>query len=330
MGSYHTALINTIINNVGQGIVTIAGALTIGIGVIKVLNETMSAGALMASMMIVWRILAPIKTAFSIFTQSVRIKKSSEQLDRLMAIELDNTTFTNRGVKLNLDGNIRFEGVSIRYSQDSTPALLGIDLFIKKGESIAVTGHDGAGKSTLLKLILQMYKPQSGKILLDRFNLQQLNPTQVRRAIGYCPTVDDLFFGTISQNLRLVDPTLTDEEMEVIAKKVGMLDSVNELPNRFNSRIGDQISKRVSGILARQISLARAMLNNPSIILLDEPEQGLREYEVKKLAKLIESIKREKTVVLVTKNSLLLSIVDRTVVLDAGKIIDIKVKDDKK
>jgi len=313
-----------VINNVGQGLVTTAGAITIGVGVIKVLEGSLGAGGLMASMMIVWRILAPVKTAFSVFSQSIRIKKSAEQLDRLMSIELEKSFNRETDVALDLKGLISFQNVSIRYSQDAPPALLGIELAVEQGEMVALTGHDGAGKSTMLKLMLGMYKPQSGRILLDRFNIQQLDTTQVRRSIGYCPTVDDHFFGTIAQNFRLVDPTLTDDEILEVVDRVGMTETLKELPNGLNSKIGDQISKRISGLLSRQISIVRALLNNPPILLLDEPEHGLTAKDLVGFGKLLESLKRNKTIILVTQNKQLLKLADRVVVMEDGKIVDIK------
>ncbi len=324
IGSYKTTQINTVINNVGQGLVTTAGAITIGVGVIKVLDGSLGAGGLMASMMIVWRILAPVKTAFSVFSQSIRIKKSADQLDRLMSIELEKSFNRETDVALDLKGLIRFQNVSIRYSQDAAPALLGIELTIDKGEMVALTGHDGAGKSTMLKLMLGMYKPQSGRILLDRFNIQQLETTQVRRSIGYCPTVDDHFFGTIFQNFRLVDPTLTDDEIMKVVEQVGMTDTLKELPNGLNSKIGDQISKRMSGLLSRQISIVRALLNNPPILLLDEPEHGLTSKDLVGFGKLLQSLKHNKTIILVTQNKQLLKLADRVVMMEEGKIADIK------
>ncbi len=324
IGSYKTTQINTVINNVGQGLVTTAGAITIGVGVIKVLDGSLGAGGLMASMMIVWRILAPVKTAFSVFSQSIRIKKSADQLDRLMSIELEKSFNRETDVALDLKGLIRFQNVSIRYSQDAAPALLGIELTIDKGEMVALTGHDGAGKSTMLKLMLGMYKPQSGRILLDRFNIQQLETTQVRRSIGYCPTVDDHFFGTIFQNFRLVDPTLTDDEIMKVVEQVGMTETLKELPNGLNSKIGDQISKRMSGLLSRQISIVRALLNNPPILLLDEPEHGLTSKDLVGFGKLLQSLKHNKTIILVTQNKQLLKLADRVVMMEEGKIADIK------
>lgn len=197
--TYVTAQLTAYVNTFSQTLVMLAGVLTMSVGVGLVIEGAMSSGALMASMILTWRILAPLRTGFSVFAQTGRIKRSVDQIDRLMNIRLENKQETTLVKTLSLDGAVSFTNVAIRYSKDAPPALIGINLKADPGEIVAIVGHDGAGKSTVLKLMMGLYHPQAGQVLLDHTNVRQLDPVGVRHAIGYAPRTNHFFYGTIAR-----------------------------------------------------------------------------------------------------------------------------------
>ncbi|WP_272699468.1 peptidase domain-containing ABC transporter [Desulfovibrio sp. Fe33] len=323
LGSLASANISTVITCVSQGAVQLAGIVTIGMGVLGVLNGQYSSAVLIAAMLLVWKIMAPLTSGFSIFSQSIHIRKSIDQLNRFMVIPLEQTTSDMAEIRLR--GPIEFKGVSLKYKQDYHPALLGIDLTIDTGEFAVIRGHDGAGKSSLLKLILGMYKPQAGKVAIDSFNIQQLAPTRLRRSIMYLPQEDTLFHVSIRQNLQYYSPTADDDDMEKALRAVGLWEEIQAMPDKLDSEIwkgraeGDDVS------LTRRLCLARALLNDADVVLLDEPTRGLQREDVVKLLDVLRAFKQSKTVILVSNNSVFLPLADKIVTLDMGKIVDVSV-----
>ncbi|MGL1933472.1 MAG: ABC transporter transmembrane domain-containing protein [Fibrobacterales bacterium] len=319
--NYKTAQINGIITNLSQMLITIAGALTVGFGAYKVMNNTLTPGALVAALIIVWRILGPVKAAFSVGTQSTRLRRSITQLNRLMSIKIEKNVQQEAVLSRSLRGSIFFNNVSFRYNNEAHPALLGVNLAIKKGECMAFTGHDGSGKSSIFKLILGMYKPQSGRVLIDSFNVQQLDPIQVRHSIGYSPKNDTMFYGTIEQNLKLVTPEATEDDMIEAAKLSGLWSAMEQDTITFGTRVGDNLSHGVRPSYNKLINLTRMFLKKSPILLLDEPEQLLQNDEVEFLAQNIAKLRGVKTILLITKNPILLKVAQSVTEFERGRVV---------
>ncbi len=163
--------------------------------VTNVLAQEMTMGALVACMILVWRVLAPLRSGFVVMLQVERINKSVLQVDRLMNLDIEQHTESLLTLNRELRGDVEFSQVSIRYMSDAHPALLGVSFSVSHGEVLAIAGHDGAGKSTILKLIMGLYRPQAGRIALDNTSLRQMDPLSLRRSIGYAPQTPQFFMG---------------------------------------------------------------------------------------------------------------------------------------
>jgi len=318
MNSYNSAKINAVINAVSHILVSLAGIATVGVGATNVMAGRMSMGALMACVFLVWRILAPLRTGFVVITQIDRIRKSIVQLNRFMAIPLENKPETAMTLSRSVAGRISFSQVAMRYSSDAFPALIGVSFEIEQGESLAIVGHDGAGKSTVLKLILGMYVPQAGRILVDDMNVRQMDLIMLRRAIAYAPEANHLFHATIAENLRLANPAAADEELHQAAGKAGLLPAIQALPDQFETNIDASTSSQFTSDFAKRLTLARVFLKKSSLWLLDEPGKGLSSGTW--LIEELEKLKGLTTVVMVTQSQELIDLADKMLWLDRGRV----------
>lgn len=322
MGGLKTANINSVINGISQATVQAAGVLTIGMGVLGVLNGKLSGAVLIAAMMLVWKILSPITSGFSVFSQSVRIKKSLMQLNRLMAMPLE--TVDDDMASVSFQGRIAFKGVSLRYKPDYYPALLGLEINIDKGDFIVIKGHEGAGKTTFLKLIMGMYKPQAGGITIDGTNIQQLPPSLLRRSITYLPQEDTLFSVSIGKNIKYYSPASSEGDINTALNSMGLLEEINAMPDKMDTQIsqlrkgGDFVS------LSRRLCLARSFINKTNIVLLDEPAAGLKEEHLKLLMDTLDAMKPEKTIIIASNHPALIKLADKVVTFDMGTITNIE------
>jgi len=320
MGGYESSLVSGGLATLSQAMVVLSGMATMTVGVFLVVGGSMTPGALIASMMVVWRILAPIQTGFSLVQRVEQTRSSIRQLEALTGFrtEIDGRPTSSTG--LVLTGAVTFARVSLRYSNDADPALLGVSFEAKPGEVVAIVGADGAGKSTVLKLIAGLYAPQAGNVMIDDLDIRQIDPIELRKAIGYAPQVPQLFFGTIAQNLRLAQPTATDADLREALALAGVWQEVAQLPQGLGTRVGDAASNRISTSLTQGISLARAYLKKSPLLLLDEPVTGLDFEGDRCFREFVEAMRGKATILMVTHRPSHLSLADQIVVLDKGAV----------
>ncbi|OAN53688.1 lantibiotic ABC transporter [Paramagnetospirillum marisnigri] len=318
--AHSSARTNAAVAAVSQGLVTAAGVTTLAWGVERVLGGTMTVGQLMASMMVVWWVLRPLQTGFSLATQIERVQSSIAQINRLMQLRPERVAAASIQSPPALKGRLSFNNVSLRYSPEADPALLGVSFQADPGDVVAVVGPNGSGKSSVLKLALGMYRPQTGAVLIDDIDIRQLDPLELRRIVAYVPQRAELFFGTITQNLRLVSPTASDDEIRWACDEAGVLEDILELPDGFNTRVGDARTDRLPTSLRQRLSLARAYLKRAPITLFDEPAATLDFVSDRQFMKTLERMRGHSTVLLVTHRPSHLKLADKIVVLIQGQV----------
>jgi len=217
-----------------------------------------------------------------------------------------------------IKGRVKFDRVSFRYGPKSDAALMGASIDIAPNEFICIVGDNGSGKSTILKLIAGMYRVQSGVLAIDGTDVRQFNAIDLRRLIAYVPQKPSLFKGTIAQNLRLTNPLATDEEIVEAAIEASILDAVKELPNGFDTVVGESNSAKLSASLVHGICLARAYIRHAPILLMDEPAESLDMVSDRKLIKQLAERKGKQTIVMVSHRPSHVKLADRVVVLSEG------------
>lgn len=317
MASFHAEKLSMLLVGISYFVMMISALSIVVVTVPLVFSQTVTSGALIASMMLMWRVLTPIQTFFTNMSRIERVRTSVRQVDSLMKISGEPDHAASSMINRDLRGQIEFSRVSFRYSMNADPALIGLELKIAPGEMVAISGPNGGGKSTVLKMILQMYQPQAGSILIDNIDIRQLVPIELRRMIGYAPQDVQLFKTTIAQNLRLAHPDATDKQLYHALDIAGALTQVLALPGGVYYRSGDH-STQLSASLRQKISLARCYLTKAPIMLLDEPGAGLDETGDRRLVEAMQALKGKSTVIFISHKPSHILLADTLMVFDKG------------
>lgn len=320
MSAYQVARLNGVVSSFSQMLVTAAGLATMGVGVNNVLEGRMGTGALMACMLLVWRVLAPLRTGFGVLTQLGKIKKSIIQLNRLMSLPLEKKFDIPDAMGSKDVRRVAFTQVAIRYSTDAHPALIGISFDVRPGELLVIVGHDGAGKSTICKLILGLYHPQAGGIIINNLNVKQMDQIALRKSIGYAPQTHHLFHGSIAQNMLLAKPTASESELKRAAHQADILEEINAMPEGFDTRIGTHNIEQLPDSFKKRIVLARVFLKDSALQIFDEPEKGLDDRQEATLVENLKTQKGERTMIVVTHSPAFFKIADKVLWLEKGRI----------
>ena len=191
---------------------------------------------------------------------------------------------------------------------------------ISEGEKVAIIGRIGSGKSTVQKLLLGLYNPDQGSVLIDGIDSQQIDPADLRRHIGYVPQDVVLFAGSIKSNITFGAPHVDDSQVIYAANLTGVKEFVDRHPLGFDRPVGER-GQSLSGGQRQSIGIARALLNDPSMYIFDEPTSGMDNSTETQIKDNLTSMLKDKTLILVTHKTSLLSLVDRVIVLDGGKLV---------
>ena len=317
-GGFKNSMYTTLVTTLGNIIVVGSGMATIAVGVLGVIDGTMTMGGLIAAMMLVWRTLTPLQTVISLIQRIETVRGSIKQIDGLMSLKPERDPKAMIAPLKNLKGKVEFNRVSLRYSNDTDPAMVGVSFEAFPGEVVAITGRNGSGKSTVLKLILGLYQPQAGSVRIDNTDLRQIDPIELRHAIAYVPQSCNLYFGSISQNLRLAHPTATDVDIRWACEMADVWEEIMSLPKGIETRIGDSTAEHMSSSFVQKISLARGYLKRAPIMLFDEPVNGLDFEGDRNFLQAVEYFRGQSTIFMVTHRPSHLKIADRILVFEAG------------
>jgi ATP-binding cassette, subfamily C, bacterial LapB len=318
--SWASDKINSFINNFSSLIVSISGLATITVGAVRVINGEMGTGALMASMLLTWRILGPLRSGFSVITQFNKITKSVKQADRLMNMNIENNPLSSIALERPIAGKITFNQVSLRYTADSQPALVGVSFNVMPSEMLLIRGSSGSGKSTLLKLMLGLYSAQAGIVLLDDMNIKQTAPLLLRKGIGFVPQQGDFFNGTLGENLHLISPKSSIDDFKKAAVQVNVMDEISRLKEGFNTEINKKTIDNFSISFIKKISLMGALLKDSNLLLIDEIDQFLDRSDFEQFHSTLKELKKNKTIIIISNNKNLIKLSDKVLEMNAGRI----------
>ncbi|MBL3529466.1 MAG: peptidase domain-containing ABC transporter [gamma proteobacterium endosymbiont of Lamellibrachia anaximandri] len=320
MSNYQTLVSTGVMSSIAQGLMTLSGLAVIAAGTASVIAGTMTIGALIATMALVWRVLSPLQSAFLSFSKFQQTLKAIQQINQLMRLKVERHTGKSGLMLANMQGYLNIERVSFRYGPDMDPALLGVSFNAQPGEMVAIVGNTGSGKSSLLKLVAGMYRPQGGSISIDSLDMRQLNAMDLRRAIAYVPQETKLFRGTIAQNMRLNNGLATDEDLFAAAREAGVYEEIMNLPEGFETRVGDSTTDRMPPGFLRSLSMARAFVSPARILLLDEPGASLDDESDRRFMEQIKQLKGKKTIIMVSHRPSHIRLADKVVLLEKGSV----------
>lgn len=218
-----------------------------------------------------------------------------------------------------IDGRLEFRNVTFRYPSAKEDALRDLNLVINPGERVGVLGRIGSGKSTLARMALGLYQPTDGVVMLDGTDLRQMDLPSIRGKIGVALQESVLLSGSLRENILLGRKDIDDEEMLRVARLTGVHDFVGQIANGYDLKLADR-GESLSGGQRQSISLARALVGRPSLIVFDEPTSGVdMQTEEVLISRLVGEI-ADRTVIIITHRPSLLKLVNRVVVLHAGRV----------
>jgi ATP-binding cassette, subfamily C, bacterial LapB len=305
----------------------LCSVVTILVGVYLIGERELTMGALIAAGMLSGRALAPAGQVVGLLMQYQGARTALESLDRLMAQPVERPGADEGAApfieRRELKGEVELRGVRFAYPNREDLALDGVSLRIQPGEKVAFIGRVGSGKSTIQRLVMGLYRPldkDGGAVLLDGIDARQLDPADVRRNIAHVAQDVLLFHGSLRENIAFGLPHADDAAIVAAADIAGLTEFVQRHPKGFDLPVGER-GELLSGGQRQAVGIARAVLHNAPILLLDEPTSAMDFSTEAQITQKISAFAKHKTVLLVTHRTSLLSMVDRVVVIDHGKVV---------
>ena len=288
-------------------------------GVYRISDGLMTMGALIGCNILVGRTMAPLLQMASLLTRLQNSHVALKALDMLMMLPSENQTEKTCMDFGMLRPSFALEGVSFAYPRQERLALEHVSLRIEPGERVGIIGPMGSGKSTLSKLLIGLYQPKEGAVKFGDVDIRQIPSMELRGRVGVLPQDVVLFYGSIRDNIALGDPTINDHLILRAASLAGVTDFLRNNPAGFAAQVGEQ-GKALSGGQRQAVALARALVRDPEVLILDEPTSNMDTDSEMLLQKRLQSVIGGRTLVLVTHRLSMLRIVDRLIVMEGGQI----------
>ncbi|TWC34594.1 ATP-binding cassette subfamily C protein LapB [Pseudomonas sp. SJZ079] len=298
----------------------LAGVVVIVFGVYQIIDGHLSMGGLIACYMLSGRALGPLTQVSGLLTRYQQARVTMQSVNQMMELPQERQEEERPLKRQTLQGAIEFRQVEFHYPDQQQAALENINLLVRPGEKIGIIGRSGSGKSSLAKLVVGLYQPDAGSLLVDGIDVRQLDVSDLRHNIGYVPQDIQLFSGTLRDNLVAGARYVEDELVLQAAELAGVHEFVRLHPKGYELQVGER-GQNLSGGQRQNIALARALLLNPQILLLDEPTSAMDNTGEERLKQRLAAVIGTKTLLLVTHRASMLSLVDRLVIVDRGQII---------
>lgn len=324
--SLGTRFLSSFAVNFSAWVQAMVGVATLAVGVYLVADNQLSTGALIACTIIAGRALAPLATVASLLTRYHQSMSALAALNRIMDAPRERPRDQSFVHRPGLGGNIRFQNVAFKYPGSELEALAGVSFAIREGDRVGIIGRIGSGKTTLAKLLVALYHAQDGSILVDGTDIRSIDPVDLRRAVGYLPQNIALFAGSVRENLLVGAPGADDAAILRAASLAGLTEIVNRHPKGFDMPVGER-GEALSGGQRQTVALARALITDPPILVLDEPTHAMDHSAEERLKAQMQTELTGKTIIIVTHRESLLSVINTLIVMDNGRVVAAGPKD---
>ena len=294
-------------------------AILVYVGGLNVVQGLITVGAWYLFITSLDRFWFPILNLSAFWTQVQNGLSAAERVFALIDAESLVVQHDNKTVRL-LSGEIEFSHVGFQYKPDE-PVLEDFDLHINPSENLALVGHTGAGKSSIAKLIARFYEFQEGKILIDGDDLRSFDLESYRTQLGIVPQTPFLFSGTVAENIRYADSDITDEEIDLLAHRIGDGDWLETLPDGLQTEVGER-GNRLSMGVRQLVSLMRVLIRQPAIFILDEATASVDPFTESQIQETLNMILKDSTSILIAHRLSTVRSADRIIVLEEGRIIE--------
>jgi ATP-binding cassette subfamily C protein LapB len=296
---------------------------TIGLivfGIYRISDLELSLGGLIAIVMLSSRAVAPLGQIAALITSFEQTRTAFRSLDELMQKSVERPEGKSYVRRPGFEGAIHFREVDFSYPESPKKSLAGISFKINAGEHVGIIGKVGSGKTSLMKLVIGLYQAENGSIAIDNIDINQIDPADLRRNIGYLSQDIELLRGTIRENIAYKDLHVNDEKLLKAAEICGVDLFVNQLPQGFDTQVGED-GGFLSGGQRQAIALGRAVMLNEPVLILDEPTNSFDNTTESIVKKRLFEYTRDRTLLLVTHKAPMLELVERLIVIDEGRIV---------
>ena len=305
----------------GQTLMAIAGIGAVAMSALGAIEGSITFGALIAVMALVWKVLTPLQALYSNAPQILSFVASKQQSDRVLALPEEVVRGIGQNHQKAFNGQVTISGVTHRYDATTSAVLSQVSLDIAAGEFVVVCGNSNSGKTTLFDLICGFRQPSIGSIQLDGVDVRQIAVDDLRRSITYEQSRTELFYGTIYQNFRLASPSLSETDMIAALEAMQLMDEVRKFPDGIHTRLSEAFRGSLSPTMLRSFALCRSLVREGPVLLLNDPSAGLDQPRKDALASELARLKTSKTILVATNDPCLISLGERFVYLDQGRIV---------
>lgn len=289
-------------------------------GVYLIAAGSLTMGGLIGCNILLGRAMAPLMQMASLLTRFQNSRMSLTSLNLLMQLPSEDEGGQSSVDFGGLEPSFTVENLSFAYPGAERLALDNISLRIKPGEKVGIVGRMGSGKSTLSKMLIGLYQPREGGVKFGDVDIRQLAGADLRGRVGILPQDIVLFYGSIRDNITLGDPTINDHLLLRASNLAGVTEFVRSNPAGFGAQVGEQ-GKSLSGGQRQAVALARALVRDPEILILDEPTSNMDNASEQMVQKRLREILEGKTLILMTHRLSMLAIVDRLIVMEGGRVL---------
>ncbi len=317
--SLRSRMLSSSIPTITSFLVQLNNVLIIIVGVYMIKDLELTMGSLIAVTILASRAVAPMGQVATLLSNYSDAKTAYENIDRIVNLPVERLSEKSFIHRQEFKGKIEFKNVTFTYPNSEVPALKDVSFVIEAGEKVGIIGRIGSGKSTIEKLILKLYKPDEGKILIDDIDIAQIDPAQLRSFIGYVGQDVGLFQGTLKDNISNRSPNIDDDLILRVAKMAGVDSFARRHPKGYNMPIGER-GQGLSGGQRQSIAIARALISEAPIMLLDEPTNSLDQVSENQILQALIPALKEKTILMVTQKFALLHLTPRVIVMHEGRV----------
>ncbi len=318
--SLRSRLLSLITVNLAQTIQQLSTVAIVILGVYLIMLGQLTVGGLIACTILTGRCLTPMAQVAGIFTRYHHSMAAYQSINRIMQLPTELPAGHKFLHRPELDGGVEFREVSFSYPGQQVPALRGVSLKIEPGEHVGILGKIGSGKTTLQKMMMKYYSPAEGSILIGGTDIMQLDPTDLRRKINYVPQDIILFDGSIRDNIVMGEPKSDDAAVLRAAQLSGLDDFVNQHPQGYDLPVGER-GTNVSGGQRQSIAIARAFIGDANMLILDEPTNSMDSAAEAVFRERIRGYLEDLTLILVTHKTTMLTLVNRLIVMNEGRVV---------
>lgn len=305
-------------SNLTAGVGLLTTVMLTTVGALAIMGQDMTIGGLIAANMLAGRIVQPLTQLVSAWRGLVRLRQAVTRIEEIVAIprDRDDTEVQRPRPK----GVLTLEDVTFRYLDGTPPVVSELSFTLRPGGLHGIVGSNGSGKTTLLKLLQGLYVPETGKILLDGSDLTQFGRADIARWVGYIPQDPFLFAGSLRDNIAKGRDNVDDDALLLAARRAGVDEFVAKLPDGYATDIGEG-GRLLSTGQRQRLALARALIDDPPVLLLDEPSANLDHQAEQNLCDHLQTLAETRNVVVVSHSRPLLNATDNVLVMKDGEVV---------